>query len=324
MRATLTLVASAGVAILPMATVAGVSLATEPQDQEEIDRLLDGISEDRGVKPPEQEAPKETPPEVKPSDNGKQAAPIPFLGDTPVFSDDPMVIGNDPVFDSNPFAPAEEQGAPAKGPAESPAPAEGSQPLPAKVAREPVTSIEGGPLPEEAPEPLPPPGLAFLAGAGVVGFTQATANAHVDPGVSYRAGVLFGVQRYIALELAYSGSVQALQADGLDGNPRLLSHGVEGLGRFQFVLGRLQPYALVGVGWRTYRVTNARSNDSVIANSDSGVEFPFGVGASWRYHGFVLDGRAVVRPATLNGLIGESERPRLHTWGFGLAAGFEL
>ena len=106
-----------------------------------------------------------------------------------------------------------------------------------------------------------------------------------------------GTRQSLGIEAGYAGTVQRIQALGIDRDALLLSTALESDLRFHFLDGAWQPYMLVGAAWRRYQVRNADSNTSAMRDRDDVLEIPMGLGMAYRWQGLVLDGRAVYRAA---------------------------
>jgi hypothetical protein len=161
----------------------------------------------------------------------------------------------------------------------------------------------------------------------VVGFVDGDMTDFADVGGGWEARVAFGTRIPIAGELAYTGGALDIDALGLDSGARLISTGVEGLVRGNLLTGPIQPYAIAGVGWRRYDLTNADFNTSAVTDEDDLLEIPLGIGVGWRYRGLVVDLRGVLRVAAGSDLVAasaDSGEPELHTWETSLRAGWEF
>ncbi|HVV50723.1 MAG TPA: hypothetical protein VHO06_13750, partial [Polyangia bacterium] len=106
----------------------------------------------------------------------------------------------------------------------------------------------------------------------------------------------FGTRLPLAVEAAYVGSTQSIDALGLSTNARLMGNGVEGDLRLNFTDLRVQPYVFGGVGWTRYRIYNSAVNLSSITTSDDVGTIPLGVGLSLRPgRVFLIDLRGTYR-----------------------------
>lgn len=171
-------------------------------------------------------------------------------------------------------------------------------------------------------------GMSAMIGGGVFGFTDEDTTDFIDVGGAWEARFAFGTREMIGTEVAYTGSAQDIDAAGLDGDAVLVSTGLEANARIN-VFGRRawQPYAVAGVGWRRYDVTNDDFNTSSVANDDNTLEIPLGVGVAYRMNQFVLDVRGTFRPTLDNDLIADTpDEPgtELHNWAATARVGFEF
>lgn len=180
----------------------------------------------------------------------------------------------------------------------------------------------------ETPNLLSPYGMSAMIGGGVVGFTDSDTTDFTDVGGSWEARFAFGTREMIGTEIAYTGSAQNVEAVGLDDDALLISTGLEALGRINVGVYDWQPYAVAGVGWRRYDVTNSDFNTSSVAEDDNVFEIPLGIGVSYRMNQFVLDVRGMFRPTIENDLIrtgpDDDEEAELHNWSATARVGFEF
>jgi hypothetical protein len=166
-------------------------------------------------------------------------------------------------------------------------------------------------------------GMEFSVGGGVQNFTTDEATDVTGTAGTWEARVIAGTRRLIAIEAAYIGSAQSVDAIGLDSDAVLLGTGLEGDVRVNWNNSTAwQPYALIGAGWKRYDVTNADFNTSAIADDDNLLEIPMGIGVAYRFAPLVLDVRGVFRPAVGNDLIAGDTS--LHNWSATARAGFEF
>lgn len=178
-----------------------------------------------------------------------------------------------------------------------------------------------------APKLITDWGTAISVGGGVVVFTDDAMRDFADTGGGWEARVVAGTRRRLAVEAAYTGAAQSVDALGLDSSALLVGTGLELLGRFNAMTTEWQPYVVAGVGWRRYDVTNADFNTSSVSDEDNLVEIPFGAGVAYRYRGFVADLRTMVRLAFEEDLVNapsDATSTRLHTWGVNLTGGWEF
>jgi hypothetical protein len=202
--------------------------------------------------------------------------------------------------------PAEETSAPQAEaeptpPAPEPAPvAETSPPAPPIYA--PVTV-----LPPPAPvvkHDVPPSilGMEATVGGGVTGFIDETPRNVATTGGSWEARLMFGSRLPLAVEAAYVGSAQSIDALGLANNAVLVGNGAEGDLRLNLSRSRVQPYLFGGVGWTHYQLANMSnvSNTSSVLSTDDIGTVPLGAGVAARLgRSFIVDVRGTYR-ATFN------------------------
>jgi hypothetical protein len=173
-----------------------------------------------------------------------------------------------------------------------------------------VPQVAPAPPPAPMYEPVPPPapevvhhggppsqiGIEALVGGGAVGFIDSAARNTVNTGGSWDARLTFGSRLPIAVEGAYVGSAQTIDALGLSSNSRLIGNGVEGDLRLNFTNYMVQPYIFGGAGWTHYQITNSATNTSSVLSSDDVGTVPLGAGISIRpTKGFLVDVRGTYR-----------------------------
>jgi hypothetical protein len=110
------------------------------------------------------------------------------------------------------------------------------------------------------------------------------------------ARLMFGSRLPIAIEGAYVGSVQNIDALGLSTDSLLVSNGVEGTLRINLTRMRVQPYLFGGVGWARYQLSNTATNTSSVLGRDDIGTVPLGAGLSARLGtAFIVDARGTYR-----------------------------
>lgn len=183
-------------------------------------------------------------------------------------------------------------------------------------------------------EPGEPPGLlrdlgvGISAGAGFQTFLDGEARAVAEPGATWDVRLALGTNQRVALETAYVGSAQEVEALGLDDGAVLLASGVEA--SLRIVLGRerpLRPYVVAGVGWSRYSIANTETNTSSLADSDEVIQVPLGGGVTFGSRSVLVDLRALIRstldeqmlPPTASG-----EEVDLHSWSLSVRVGWKL
>jgi peptidoglycan-associated lipoprotein len=180
-----------------------------------------------------------------------------------------------------------------------PAPPVAVTPPPAPVAPPPA------PMYEPAPAPMPvvhhdvPPsvmGIEASVGGGAVGFIDSAVRNNVNTGGAWDARLTFGSRLPVAIEGAYIGSTQSIDALGLSTNSRLMGNGVEGDLRLNFTNYKVQPYIFGGAGWTRYQIYNTNVNTSDISTRDDVGTVPLGAGLAIRpAQVFLIDIRGTYR-----------------------------
>jgi outer membrane protein OmpA-like peptidoglycan-associated protein len=235
---------------------------------------------------------------------------------------------------SPPVAAAEPEPAPA--PEAEPSPPVEAVPPPPEPAPAPVAEA---PLPPPAPvvlAPTPKPGppsrigVEAAVGLGAVGFIEDGARNMTGTGEQWDARLTFGSRSYLAIEAAYVGSVQSIDALGLAPDARLLGNGAEGTLRVNFTKARVQPYIFGGGGWTHYSLNNTPTLTSDVRSSDDVATVPLGAGIGFRLgKGFLIDARGTYR-ATFNedllntAMAATGQSSSLQSWNVGGRLGFEF
>jgi len=152
-----------------------------------------------------------------------------------------------------------------------------------------------------------PFGMAVAVGGGVVGFFDTDTRGFTDTGGTWEARLTMGTRTPLAVEAAYVGSAQNIDALGLDSSAILLGSSVEADARLNFTTGAIQPYLFGGIGYTRYDVTNSDTNTSSINGKEEMGHVPVGAGLGWQYGGLLLDLRGTLRAAFNDGLRQEGE-----------------
>jgi len=217
----------------------------------------------------------------------------------------------------------------APAPATPVAPVPGAPPAPVPPAYAPIAEI---PPPTSLSPDRPPSriGIEATVGAGAIGFIDDAARNATQTGATWDARLLFGSRSPVAIEGAYVGSVQNIEALGLNTSSLLLGNGVEGTLRVNVTRTRVQPYLFGGVGWTRYQLTNAQANTSSLLGSDDVGTIPLGAGLSARLgRAFILDIRGTYR-ATFGGdmfqgvALNTDTSNAMQTWSASGRVGFEF
>jgi hypothetical protein len=171
-------------------------------------------------------------------------------------------------------------------------------------------------------------GLSLTVGGGVAGFTDETMRETANVGGTWDVRAAFGSHAPIAIEAAYVGSAQTLDAIGLDDDALLLGTAVEGVARVNLLpRATLNPYFFGGAAWRRYDLTSADTNTSDVTETDNLLEIPVGVGLGYRIAGFIADVRGEFRIADQEDLIRRdigADRAVMHTWSASAKLGYEF
>src|SRR5688572_18543731 len=223
----------------------------------------------------------------------------------------------------------------AEKPAEEPAP----PPPPVAVEPEPVAPVTvvvppPAPVTPVATAPVGPPsriGIEAAVGAGAIGFTDNATRGFTNTGTSWDARLIFGSRSPLALEAAYVGSAQGINALGLDSNALLIGHGGEGTLRLNLTTRAVQPYFFGGVGWTRYNIERSSVATSSVRSVDDIGTVPMGGGITARLtRSFFIDVRGTYRYAFYDNMLdvasasqGTGDAP-LQTWNASGKLGFEF
>jgi opacity protein-like surface antigen len=218
---------------------------------------------------------------------------------------------------------------------ETPPPAD---PLPSEVPQPPMEPV---PMASVPTEPVPAPsylhpvktnvGVEAMVGGSVMGFADEQARSVADTGGGWEARLSVGTRLPLAVEAAYVGSAQNIEALGLDDAAVLVGSAAEAVARVNFTRNlKVQPYVFGGVGWQHYDLTNAETNNSAIREDDDLFTIPAGAGISFRLvKGLILDVRGTFRTAFDEDLMNAAysatgQDANLHTWDAGARLGWEF
>lgn len=230
-----------------------------------------------------------------------------------------------------PPVPANSAGVPA---IPAPAPPVTAENTPAMVPPAPTTPQPNDytptePSPAQDDRPHSKIGVGTTIGGGVIGFVDQNARAFTSAGGSWETRVSAGTRTFVALEAAYIGSAQNINALGLS-DARLIGNGAEGDLRVNLTRKMVQPYLFGGLGWDHYKVSTSGANTSSLRDSDDVLTVPFGVGLSLRVAKSVLiDVRGTARAAFYDDLMdgpyaASGQDAKLHTWNVGGRLGWEF
>jgi hypothetical protein len=235
-------------------------------------------------------------------------------------------------------------------PAAEPAPKAAPPPPPSAATPAPAQPHKAAILPMQPPLPpsppvaptLPPPpppkvgppdvpltvlGVEATVGGGAIGFIDQNSRNVTGTGASWDARVLFGSRLPIAVETAYVGSLQSIDALGLSTDAMLVGNGIEGTLRINLIRSRIQPYLFGGAGWTHYQVTNTTTNtSSVRANDDIGT-VPMGAGITARvFSNLIIDVRGTYRATFSDDMLRATatNNNSMQSWNVGGRVGFEF
>lgn len=175
-------------------------------------------------------------------------------------------------------------------------------------------------------------GVGIALGGGLYGFTGDTLRDTTSAGGNWTARLTFGLRAPIALELAYIGSGQTIDALGIDNDAFLVSNGAQGALRFNLTPSReVTPFLYGGLAWRHYALVNTDTNTSAISDDDDVFEFPVGLGISTQAEGILIDLRGEFRYATAEDMVPDltvvgigDDDAKMHSWGVTLSFGAEI
>ncbi len=183
-------------------------------------------------------------------------------------------------------------------------------------------------------------GASVQIGGGVFGFSDSGTRNVMDTGGSWTARLILGTRMPLALEAAYIGTANDVNALGLDSNAVLLSNGAEAALRwnivstfvkpFQMGAVRVDPYLFGGIAYKHYSLVNEDFNTSSVRNSDNLGEIPAGAGVSFLFGGLALDARGEYRFAFSDNLLrgqGDTDvgaNNDLNTWNVSARLGWEF
>ncbi|HUS66153.1 MAG TPA: OmpA family protein [Kofleriaceae bacterium] len=233
------------------------------------------------------------------------------------------------------------EGAVAPAPTMAPAPAPAAPPAPAMLP--PVTPERRTLVYTEERETttghlLTPFGMAISVGGGVVGFVDQDARDITDTGGEWEARLTLGTRSPIAIEAAYVGSAQGIDALGVDSNAMLVGSAIEGDARLNLTTSAVQPYIFGGIGFTHYEVANTNRNTSSINDEEDMGHVPVGAGLGFQTAGLLIDVRGTFRAAFDDDLLDQpvdgdepdlipdqgDAKAELDTWNVGARVGWEF
>jgi hypothetical protein len=146
----------------------------------------------------------------------------------------------------------------------------------------------------------------LTAGAGFSDFTGSTLRNISDGGAEWDARFTVGARSIIAFEAGYVGTFNSLETtEGAGPSPQLVSHGVDGDVRINFVPWIVEPYIFAGAGYNHMSVRNAADDPAIAARfnqSDNQLLVPAGAGLAFNLGHFTLDARFTYRAIFNNDL----------------------
>jgi hypothetical protein len=185
-----------------------------------------------------------------------------------------------------------------------------------------------------ADEPPDDVAVTLTLGAGVEGFTGDSMRDVASPAATWDVRAVIDVRSAVAIEVAYLGSIAALDAPVGGQEGTLVGQGAEGLVRSDiYGVDAWHLYALLGGAWRRYTVTGAdfQMPATGMNDTDDVLEFPMGIGLAYRRGGFLADARAVFRAAAEEDMIlidADDPTPgdfgTMHTWSVSARLGYQL
>lgn len=232
------------------------------------------------------------------------------------------------------------QGAPAPAPTLAPAPAPTAPPVTTlpPVTPERRTLVYTEERDTTTSHLLTPFGMAISVGGGVVGFVDQNARDITDPGGQWEARLTLGTRSPLAVEAAYVGSAQGINALGVDNNAMLVGSAIEGDARLNFTTSAVQPYIFGGIGFTHYEVANTNRNTSSINDEEDMGHVPVGAGLGFQTAGLLIDVRGTFRAAFDDDLLDQpvqgdepdlipdqnDAKAELDTWNVGARVGWEF
>jgi hypothetical protein len=241
--------------------------------------------------------------------------------------DVPAAVAADtpPPPEPEPEPEAAPEPAPPPSPAPKPAPVAKAPPPPAPVI--PPVTIVPPPVVEKPKGPASVVGIEATVGGGAIGFIDERARAVAGTGGSWDARLMFGSRLPIAVEGAYVGSAQSIDALGLSSNSVLVGNGFEGTLRVNLTRGRIQPYLFGGAGFAHYQLSNTSNNTSSVLGGDDVGTVPLGAGITGRLGGsFIVDARGTYRATFDDDMLRATaaNNNSMQSWNASARIGFEF
>jgi OmpA family len=178
-----------------------------------------------------------------------------------------------------------------------------------------------------SPTPL---GIQVMAGGGLINQLDDETGDMTEVGGMWEARVAFLNRSFIGFEAAYIGSVQTVNAMGLDDNAQLLGNGAELNLRLNLLRSAVvRPYLFGGVGWTHYDFTNTGTAGAQVEDDDEVLHIPAGVGLGFHIvRGMTLDLRGTMRAAfeesAFEPMAPPDDEMGLENWSASAQLGFEF
>jgi outer membrane protein OmpA-like peptidoglycan-associated protein len=175
-----------------------------------------------------------------------------------------------------------------------------------------------------------PVGIQVMAGGGLTNHLDDETGDVTEIGGLWEARVAFLNRSVIGFEAAYVGTVQTVNALGLDDNAQLLGNGAELNLRINLLPGApVRPYLFGGVGWTHYDFTNTGTANAAVEDDDEVLHIPAGVGLGVHlFRGMTLDLRGTARAAfeeqTFEPMEPDDDEMGLENWSASAQVGFEF
>jgi hypothetical protein len=191
-------------------------------------------------------------------------------------------------------------------------------------------AITGATVRSAAADPGPD-GVGVSVSAGALAFTGPTMRETASPGGLWDLRVVLGTRAYLAVEGAYVGTAQAVEAPLGGRDAALVGTTFEVVARSNFGVRDLQPYGFLGAGWTHYTVTEPFDMaDSGMNPRDDVLVFPMGLGVAYYRGSLIVDVRATGRLVSQPDLVLAVDNPlgrsyaAMHTFGISAGLGVEF
>ena len=143
-------------------------------------------------------------------------------------------------------------------------------------------------------------GVGLQVGGGVSGFTDSTMRNTLQNNVAglWDARLSIGTHVPLGIDVSYVGTAGSLNTANGANNATLIGTAVEGALRWNILPHfAWDPYVFAGAGWQNYELSGMTIGTvNGIRTSDNTIEFPMGVGMSFRDDsGWLVDLRGTFR-----------------------------